>query len=259
MIFDSHTHINEDSYTKEQREELIREIGNAPLVSYVMDVGFDYASSVQAVKDANENQWCYAAVGIHPSDVNNANDRVLGRIKELALNEPKVKAIGEIGLDYHYPGFDKNLQKLWFRKQIRLAKTLNMPICIHSRDADGDTMDILKEEVFDKGFSKVLLHCFSGSAEMASEYIKLGGIISISGPVTYRNNKKTIKVVEQVPIEKMLVETDAPYLTPEPLRGKRNKTPYIEHTVRKIAEIKGLSFQEAAEITCQNAKKFYNI
>lgn len=271
MLFDSHTHINSDGYTKEQRDELIKEIENS-MVSYVMDVGCDLATSKMAVDHANKYDWCYAAVGVHPHDAKTMDDTVLFMIKSLAKKN-KVQAIGEIGLDYHYDFSPREEQRQWFRKQIRLANELKLPIIIHSREADQETMDILKEEQafsetrkgwFPKkldgtGDARVLLHCYSGSAEMAEQYIKLGGTISVAGPVTYKNNKKTQKVVETISIDNLLVETDAPYLTPEPHRGKQNKSPYVEHTVRRIALIKDMEFEEVAKATCENAKRFFNI
>lgn len=275
MLFDSHTHINNENYTDGQRKELTAEIA-ASDVSYVMDVGFDLASSVQAVKDAAENDWCYAAVGFHPHDAKNMDDMTLELIRGLAKKD-KVQAIGEIGLDYYYDRSERDVQQYWFRRQIRLANELKMPMVIHTRDADQDTMDILKEEgAFtaerqswfprrrgpggqELPDSRVLLHCFSGSKELACQYVKLGATISICGPVTFKNNRKGKEVVEAIPIEFLLVETDAPYLTPEPYRGRPNKSPYVEFTARKVSEIKGMAYEEAARITCENAKHFFDI
>lgn len=275
MLFDSHTHINNEDYSDEQRAELIREIENSDL-SYVMDVGFNLESSVLAVKHAKENPWCYAAVGCHPHDTKEMDEMQLAMIKGLAKKE-KVQAIGEIGLDFHYDLSERDIQEEWFRQQIRLANELKMPIVIHSRDADQLVMDILKEEgafsaerkswfpkrpapngeVVDD--ARVLLHCFSGSKELGTQYVKLGATLSIAGPVTYKNSKKTVAVVEETPIEFLLVETDAPYLTPEPHRGKRNMAPYVEYTARKVAEIKGMEYEDVARITCENAKRFFGI
>ncbi len=275
MLFDSHTHLNNEDYTDQQRQALIEEI-EASDVSYVMDVGFDLESSVLAVEHAQANSWCYAAVGYHPHDAKNLDDMTLELIRGLAKKD-KVQAIGEIGLDFHYDLSDRDTQRYWFRRQIQLANELRMPIAIHSREADQETMDILKEEgAFSqerqswfpkrKGTdgqelpdSRVLLHCFSGSRELARQYVKLGATLSVCGPVTFKNNRKTQEVVREIPIEFLLIETDAPYLTPEPFRGRKNKSPYVEHTARKVAELKGISYEEAARITCENAKVFYNI
>lgn len=275
MLFDSHAHINNDTYTQEEREALISEIEASDL-SYVMDIGFDFESSLRAAEDAERLPWCYAAVGVHPHDTKTMDDEMLGSIRALAGKE-KVRAIGEIGLDFYYNHSDEQTQEYWFRKQIQLANELKMPIVIHSREADQKTMDILKEEgAFsnercgwfpkrtgadgsDEKDARVLLHCFSGSRELGQQYIKLGATLSVAGPVTYKNNRKTVEVVEAIPIEYLLAETDSPYLTPVPFRGKPNKSPYVEYTVRKIAEIKGIEYEEAARRTLENAKVFFDI
>ncbi len=275
MLFDSHAHINNDTYTQEEREALISEIEASDL-SYVMDIGFDLESSLRAAEDAKRLPWCYAAVGVHPHDTKTMDDEMLGRIRALAGKE-KVMAIGEIGLDFYYNHSDEQTQEYWFRKQIQLANELKMPIVIHSREADQKTMDILKEEgAFsdercgwfpkrtgadgkEEKDARVLLHCFSGSRELGQQYIKLGATLSVAGPVTYKNNRKTVEVVEAIPIEYLLVETDSPYLTPVPFRGKPNKSPYVEYTTRKVAEIKGIEYEEAARKTLENAKVFFGI
>ncbi|MBR3756625.1 MAG: TatD family hydrolase [Firmicutes bacterium] len=275
MLFDSHTHLNNENINDDLRAQLATEI-DASDVSYVMDVGFDLGSSMQACSDALKYPWCYAAVGVHPHDAKTMDEDVLTLIKGLT-KKPKVQAIGEIGLDFYYDHSDRDVQRYWFRRQIQLANELQMPIAIHSREADQETMDILKEE---GAFSaeraswfpkrkgpkgemlpdcRVLLHCFSGSRELAQQYVKLGATISIAGPVTFKNNRKTREVVEALPIEFLLVETDAPYLTPEPYRGRKNKVPYVEYTARKVAEIKDMDYEEVAKVTCQNAKTFYGI
>jgi TatD DNase family protein len=271
MLFDSHAHINNETYNQNEREKLIRDIENSD-VSYVMDVGFDLESSLLAYNHAQKYDWCYAIVGCHPHEAEKMSEEDLILFKGLA-KKPKVQAIGEIGLDYYRNLSDPEIQRYWFRRQIQLALELSMPIVIHDRDANNDVMQILKEEgVFSKARTdqfprhadglpdaRLLMHCYSGSREMAEQYLKLGATISIAGPVTYKNARKLVEVVEAIPIEHLLIETDAPYLTPEPLRGRPNQSPYVEHTARKIAEIKGLSYEEAARITCENAKRFFNI
>lgn len=273
MLFDSHAHINNDTFTEEEREALIADIEASDL-SYVMDIGFDLPSSEQAVEDARRLPWCYAAVGVHPHDAKTMDEDVLRRIKELA-GEEKVQAIGEIGLDFHYNKSEAEDQRYWFRRQIQLANELKMPVVIHSREADQETMDILKEEgaFSDERASwfpkrpeptvekdcRVLLHCFSGSRELAEQYVKLGATISIAGPVTYKNNRKTTEVVGAIPIEYLLVETDSPYLTPEPFRGRKNKPPYVEHTARRVALIKGMEYEDVCRRTLENAKRFFGI
>lgn len=335
ILFDSHTHINNDGYSEEERARLIAAIEDSE-VAYVMDVGFDLPSSERAVSDAALLPWCYAAVGVHPHDTKTMTEEIYEKIRRLA-GQPKVQAIGEIGLDFYYNHSDAEDQRYWFRRQIRLANELHMPIVIHAREADQETMDILKEESAfseercgwfpprpgtgigrkagaqttqkasrageggqaeacdctrtDLGATRteacdciradldamraeacdctenccmekdarVLLHCFSGSRELAEQYVKLGATISIAGPVTYKNNRKTSEVVSAIPIEYLLVETDAPYLTPEPHRGKKNQSPYVAYTARRVALLKGISYEEAARRTLENAKRFYGI
>lgn len=264
MLFDSHAHINSEEYDDAERARIVEAIERSDL-EYVMDIGFDLASSVMAVEHARIYPWCYAAVGCHPHDTKTMDEETLEMFRGLA-KKPKVKAIGEIGLDYYYNHSEKDVQQYWFRRQIQLALELDMPILIHDRDANDDVMHILKEEgVFAKaridklGDAKLLMHCFSGSKELAQQYIKLGATISIAGPVTYKNARKSVEVVQAIPLDHLLIETDSPYLTPEPHRGKRNRPDYVEYTARKIAEIKGISYEEVARITLNNAKKFYSI
>lgn len=263
MLFDSHAHINSERY-EDNREQLIESIEKANM-SYVMDIGFDLESSLKAIEHASKYSWCYAAIGCHPHDAKTMDEMTLVMFKGLA-KKPKVQAIGEIGLDYYYNHSERDVQQYWFRRQIQLALELDMPIVIHDRDANDDVMRILKEEgVFSKnrtgstGDAKLLLHCFSGSKELAKQYVQLGATISVAGPITYKNARKGIEVVESIPIEHLLIETDSPYLTPEPFRGKINQPPYVEYTARKIAEIKGLEYEEVVRITCDNAKRFYRI
>lgn len=275
MLFDSHTHLNNEDMTEEYLQQLYKEIEKSE-VKYVCDVGFDLGSSLKAVEHAKQLPWCYAVVGVHPHDAKTMDEDIYTMIKSLA-GKDKVQAIGEIGLDYHYNLSDKESQRYWFRRQIQLANELKMPIVIHSREADQECMDILKEEgafsdercswfPMRKGpdgqmmkDARVLLHCYSGSREMAEQYVKLGATLSVAGPVTYKNNKKTPEVVQAIPIEFLLVETDAPYLTPEPFRGKKNKSPYVEYTARRVAAIKQMPYEEVAEKTCNNAKVFFGI
>lgn len=263
MLFDSHAHINSERYD-DDRDQIIAAIEKSDL-DYVMDIGYDLESSVAAVSHAKQYSWCYAAVGCHPHDTKTMDEMTMTMFRGLA-KKPKVQAIGEIGLDYYYNHSEKDVQQYWFRRQIQLALELELPIIIHDRDANDDVLKILKEEgaftkerIANLGDAKVLLHCFSGSRELAQQYIKLGATISIAGPITFKNARKGIEVVEAIPLEHMLIETDSPYLTPEPFRGKRNQPDYVEYTARKIAEIKGVSYEEVAKITCNNAIKFFNI
>lgn len=278
MLYDSHAHLNNEGFNEQEREVFIarvQECVDSGILKYVNDVGFELVSSRLAASHAEKYPWCYAVVGCHPHDAKSMDDLQLSMIKALA-KKPKVKAIGEIGLDFHYDLSERDVQREWFRKQIRLANELHMPIVIHSRDADQEVMDILREE---EAFSpercgwfpkrpgggemlpdaRVLLHCFSGSRELAKQYVKLGATLSVAGPVTYKNNRKTVSVVEEIPIEFLLVETDSPYLAPEPMRGRQNMPPYVEYTARKVADIKGIDFEEVAARTCANAERFFDI
>ena len=266
ILFESHTHINNDTYTEEEREKLIREIEESE-VAYVCDIGFDMASSRLAAEHAGRLPWCYCSVGMHPHDCKDMTEEDLEELKAMAA-DPKAVAIGEIGLDFYYDLSPRDTQRYWFRRQIRLANELRMPIVVHSREADREVMDILIEEgafsderkaFFADGTPHVDIHCYSGSAEFAKEYLKLGAVLGVDGPLTYKNNKKTVAVVETVPVTSLLIETDAPYLTPVPYRGKPNKSPYVEFVARKVAEIKGMTYEEVAEITLNNAKKFFGI
>ncbi|NLY72040.1 MAG: TatD family hydrolase [Clostridiales bacterium] len=271
MLFDSHAHINNQRYDDKKLKSLVRDIEESD-VSYVMDVGFDLESSVRAIEHASKFPWCYAVVGCHPHEAKTMDENTMIMFKGL-LKKPKVKAVGEIGLDYHYNFSEPEVQQYWFRRQIQLALENSMPIVIHDREAHQDVMEILKQEgAFSKNRTdqfpkqpnglpdaKVLLHCYSGSREMAEQYIKLGATISIAGPVTYKNARKLIEVAKAIPIEHLLIETDSPYLTPVPHRGKPNKPPYVEFVARKIAAIKDMSYEEVAKITCENARRFFGI
>ena len=274
MLFDAHTHLNFEKYTEEERRGIAAEI-EASDVAYIIDVADCVESAEQALRDADEYPWCYAAVGIHPDHASAYTDADIEEIRKLAAH-PKAVAIGEIGLDFYYGTDDREEQQELFRKQIRLANELRLPIMIHSRDAHQLTMDILKEEgaFSDERKSwfpprivggkevpdaRVQMHCFSGSPELALEYIKLGATLSLGGPVTFRNGKKAAEVVRQIPVECLMSETDAPYMAPEPLRGRPNKSPYIEHIVRRMSVLKGLEYDETARITTENAKRFFDI
>ncbi|SKC83515.1 TatD family hydrolase [Maledivibacter halophilus] len=254
MLFDSHAHLDGERFDKD-RDKVV-ERAKASGISYIMNPGADFESSVKAVELASKYDMIYAAVGVHPHDTKDMDDIMLELIKGLA-KKPKVMAIGEIGLDFYYDNSPRDVQKEWFRKQIRLAKNVNLPIIIHDREANNEVMNILKEEkAFDNG---VLMHCYSGSAQLARQYIKLGAYISIAGPLTFKNARKAVEVVKTIPIEYLMVETDSPYLTPEPYRGKRNESSYVKYVAEKIAQIKEISFEEVAEKTTENAKKYFGI
>ena len=255
MIFDSHAHMDTEEFNDDRAEVLERV--HSGKISLLLNPGVDLESSRNALGLAEEYPWIYAAVGYHPSETRHLSFDELEEIEKLAAH-PKVKAIGEIGLDYHWDRTPRDVQQFWFRQQIRLAEKLEMPIIIHDREAHGDIYQILMEEgAFEK--IKILFHCYSGSAEFAKQLREKGCYFSIAGPVTYKNNKKAGGILAEIPLERMCVETDSPFLTPEPFRGKRNDPSYTEYTVRMIAELKGVSFEEVAEATCDTAKRLFGI
>ncbi len=261
ILCDSHCHLNDPAFA-DIYDGVLRETEESA-VGLVVNIGFDLENSALAVRQAAETDWIYAAVAIHPTECYGYGPEALDEIRRLAAS-PKVVAIGEIGLDYHYDDTDKEKQEYWYRAQIRLAVELGMPICIHDRDAHDDCLRILKEEgVLRAGKEPripVLFHCFSGSPEFARQLVKLGVYISAAGPATYKNSKKVPEVVKEVPDDRLLIETDAPFLTPAPFRGQFPNTPkMVEYTCRKIAELKGLSYEETAALTYANAKRFYRI
>ncbi|MBF8983723.1 TatD family hydrolase [Lutibacter sp. B2] len=254
MLFDSHAHLDDKRFENE-RDEIIANAKEAG-VEYILNPGADFESSVRAIEVAKKYDMVYASVGMHPHDAKDMDEITLELFRAMA-KKPKVVAIGEIGLDYHYDNSPRDIQQKWFIEQIRLAKELKLPIIIHDRDANEDVLRILKEEnPFDTG---VVLHCFSGSAELARQYVKLGAYISIAGPVTYKNAIKTVEVVEAVSLDRLFIETDSPYLTPMPHRGKRNEMAYVQFVADKIAQIKGISYEMVANQTKENAKKFFGI
>ncbi|ADH59941.1 hydrolase, TatD family [Thermoanaerobacter mathranii subsp. mathranii str. A3] len=252
MLVDSHAHLEDEKYDKD-REEIIEECKKD--LTFLINVGSNLLTSKQSIELAHNYDFIYASVGIHPHDAQKEFDKV-EEIEKLALQQ-KVVAIGEIGLDYYYDEPSKEFQKEVFTKQIRLAKKLNLPIIIHDRDAHEDILDILKKE-WTKDLRGVF-HSYSGSVEMAFQVIEMNFYISLGGPVTFKNAKKPKEVAKAVPIEKLLIETDSPYLTPEPYRGKRNTPVYVKFVAGKIAELRGIPYEEASRITAENAIKLFNI
>ncbi|KGN02285.1 hydrolase TatD [Clostridium novyi A str. 4570] len=253
MIFDSHAHYDDESFN-EDREDVIKEIKENGVIN-VLNCGASMEGARDSFKLANKYDFFYAAVGIHPENAYELTEENYEEIKEMTKN-PKVRAIGEIGLDYYWeenPPREK--QKEVFRKQMELAKELNMPVVIHDRDAHGDTLEIMKEFPEVKG----VVHCFSGSVEFARECLKLGYYIGFTGVVTFKNSKKIVEVAKEVPLDRMLVETDAPYMAPTPNRGKRNRSDYIKFIIEKIAEVKELSVEEVSNATIENAKNLLKI
>ncbi|WP_336990690.1 TatD family hydrolase [Bacillus infantis] len=254
MLFDTHVHLNAEQFEEDLEEVIGR--AQAEGVSHMVVVGFDRPTITKAMELAEAYDFIFACVGWHPVDAIDMTDEDLAWIEELAAH-PKVVAIGEMGLDYHWDKSPKDVQKDVFRRQIRLAKKVKLPIVIHNRDATADVVEILREE----GAGEVggIMHCYSGSVEVAKECLEMNFYISLGGPVTFKNAKKPKEVAEAVPLEKLLIETDCPYLAPHPYRGKRNEPAYVKLVAEQIAELKGLAFKEVAEATTENAKRLFGI
>ena len=262
MLFDSHAHLNDERFD-EDREELIASLKEKQ-VDLVVNPGADIKSSISSVNLANKYNFIYAAVGVHPHDVGvhphdvgELDDTAIDTLRKLATENEKVVAIGEIGLDYYYDNSPREVQKEWFKKQIELDNELKLPIIIHDRDAHGDTFEIIKNTKSPE--IGCVLHCYSGNVELAKEYIKMGCYISIPGTVTFKNNKKTREVAKEIPLEYLLIETDSPYMAPEPHRGKRNDPSLVAFVADKIAQEKGISYEAVCKATKENAKKLFNI
>ena len=253
MLFDSHAHLNNEDNTPELLAELVETIERSSL-DYVMDIGFDLPSSVLATEHAKAYPWCYAAVGCHPHDTKDMDDEKLEEIRALAAEE-KVKAIGEIGLDYYWDASRKEEQKALFRRQIEIALARKLPVIVHDREAHGDCFEIVRDYPGLRG----VFHCYSGSAEMAKELLKNGWYLGFDGPVTYKNARKTLEVLAICPPERILIETDSPYLAPVPFRGRRNSSLYLEQVARKVAEIRGIPQEEVEAVTTANAKAFFGL
>ncbi|WP_226683730.1 TatD family hydrolase [Sutcliffiella horikoshii] len=254
MLFDTHVHLNADQYEEDLQEVIDR--AQAEKVTNMVVVGFDRKTITRAMELVEKYDFLYAAVGWHPVDAIDMTEEDLAWIEDLASHE-KVVAIGEMGLDYHWDKSPKEVQKEVFRKQIQLAKKVKLPIVIHNRDATADVVQILKEE--DAKEVGGIMHCFTGSLEVAKECMEMNFYISFGGPVTFKNAKKPKEVVKEIPMEKLLIETDCPYLTPHPYRGKRNEPGYVRLVAEQIAELKELTIEEVAEKTTANAKKLFGI
>ncbi len=252
MFFDTHTHLDDKKFDAD-RDELIASLKSQGL-SLLVNIGADIKSSKKSIELSGKYDFIYASVGVHPSDTGKLTDSDIVTLEQLAAHK-KVVAIGEIGLDYYWDEPDREIQKHWFKKQLELAKKLNMPYIIHDRDAHADTLEIIKES----GYTNGVMHCFSGSVEMAKEVVKMGMYVSLSGTVTFKNAKNIKAVAEIVPLERLLIETDSPYLTPEPYRGQRNNSGYVKYIAKEIAKIRKMTVEEIAKITLENGKRFYNI
>ena len=252
--FDSHAHYDDKRF-KQDREELLRELLPSCGVSNVINVGCDVKSSEMSIHLAEKYDYIYAAVGVHPHELYDMSSQTIAKLKKLSEHK-KVVAIGEIGLDYYWDKENHDLQKEWFIRQLDLARKKEKPVIIHSREAAADTMEIMKE--YASGLRGVI-HCYSYSAEMAKEYVKMGYYIGIGGVVTFKNAKKLKQVVQEIPLESIVLETDCPYLAPVPYRGKRNSSLYLPYVAERIAQIKQMTAQEVIDITNANARKLFGL
>lgn len=254
MIFDTHSHYDDEVFD-EDRDGLFRSMKENG-VGWIVNVGAEMQGCRDALRLAEEYEFVYAALGVHPSEVSELTEADIDWIRENAANK-KVVAIGEFGLDYHWPEPSAELQKKWFVRQIALAKETGLPIVVHSRDAAADTMEILTaEKAYDCGG---VIHCYSYSAEMAKEYVDMGFYIGIGGVVTFKNAKKCKRTVEEIPLERIVLETDCPYLSPEPHRGERNDSTRLIYVAETIAELKGVAPEEVIRVTTENAHKLYRL
>ncbi len=251
-IFDTHSHYADSAFDGD-RDELLAALPDKG-VRFAALAGSSMQDSAENVALAQKYGYIYAAVGVHPESVDETPSDYREKLTELVKSSEKVRAIGEIGLDYHYENYDRDKQILFFRQQLELARELSLPVIVHSRNASEDTLDILKEYR-----PAGVVHCFSGSAEVAKEVIKLGMYIGFTGVLTFKNAKKALRALEAVPLDRLLLETDCPYMAPEPLRGRRCDSSMICYTAEKAAQIKGVSTQELLDITCRNGMDLYHI
>lgn len=254
MLFDSHAHYNDRAFSAD-RDELLQKMREGG-IEYIMNVADSVQSLETVLKLAEQYPFIYASAGVHPEETADLTEEDMLTLKQTAAH-PKVRAIGEIGLDYHYDDIPKTTQKKWFARQIELAREVNLPIIVHDRDAHADTLEILRDCHAEE--TGGVMHCYSGSAEMAQDLLDLGFFIGFGGTLTFKNAKKVHKAAEAVPLNRIVLETDCPYLAPEPHRGTRNSSLLMHYVAERLAEIKGISVQEVEEITCANAKKLYGI
>ena len=254
-FFDNHAHLDDEKFN-EDREELIKRIYDEGITK-VISAGYSLESSIDAVNLAKKYDFIYATCGVSPNDIPQTEEelwKMLDKIRKLVQENNKIVAIGEIGLDYYWNKENKELQKKAFIKQIELANELELPIVIHTREASIDTIEILKENPVNK---KGVFHCCPLNQELVKQGLDLGFYISLAGPVTFKNSKNADEIIKLIPNDRILIETDSPYLAPEPVRGTRNTPINVKYTAQKIANVKGISLEEIAKTTYENAKKIY--
>lgn len=254
MLFDTHCHITSGSYNKD-REDMIQRALDAGM-KYMMCPGTDVPASAAAVALSHQYKEVYAAVGIHPEDAASATPEGFEQIRQWLKTEPKVVAIGEVGLDYYWPEPSHEIQQEVFIEQIKMALEFDIPLDIHDREAHGDTMDLLRK--YGKG-TRGVFHCYSGSLEMAEELIKMGYYIGFTGTMVFPKSTKLKRIAAELPIDRILIETDCPYLTPPPYRGKRNEPAYVQYVADEIARLRGMTTEEVRQITLENGKRIFGI
>ena len=255
FLADSHAHIEMDSYDKDR--DLIIQRAREHNLKLIITIGFNIKESKRAVNIANKYELIYAAVGIHPHDAKEVTEESYINLTKIVKENNKVVAMGEMGLDYHYNNSPQDVQKKVFKEQIILAKELKKPIVIHSREAEKDTLEIITQEKAYK--NQGIMHCFSGSYELAKKYLDMGFYISFAGPITFPKAINLQNLVKKIPLDRILIETDCPYLSPQPFRGKRNEPAYVTYVAEKIAELKNLNIEEVAETTFKNTREVFGI
>ena len=254
MIFDTHAHYDDEAFDSD-REELLESLPGAG-IGTVVNIAASPESIDECLELAHKYPHVYCALGIHPEHCAEMSDAVLEEIR-VKLRDEKALAVGEIGLDYYWPEPDRETQKYGFARQWRLAVEVNLPVVVHSREAAADTMRILKENHAAK--TGGVIHCYSYSAELAREFVKMGYYIGVGGVLTFKNARKLVETAKEIPLERLLLETDCPYLAPVPYRGKRNSSLYLPYVVTKLAQIKGTTEEEVIRVTEQNARTMYRL
>ena len=254
MIFDTHAHYDDEAFDGD-REEILSSLKQNN-IGYVVNVGASLRGARESIALSSSYSRVYAAAGIHPDEVGCMNDDVMEELRTMCMLE-KTVAVGEIGLDYHWNKEPKQVQKNWFAEQLHLAKEVDLPVNVHSRDAAQDTLEVIKAE--HAGSTGGVIHCFSGSLEMAREYVRMGYYLGIGGVVTFKNAKTLKQIVKDIPMEYLVTETDCPYLAPEPFRGQRNASMYLNYVIEEIAQLKGLTVERVEDIMFENAKNLYRL
>ena len=253
MLFDTHAHMNDRAFDTD-RDALLATLPGLG-IRYLMNAGCSLESSRECIAMAEKYDYCYASVGSHPDAADKVNDLVLEEYQKLCKLHNKVKAIGEIGLDYHYEDIPRDLQKKAFIAQLELAREVSLPVIVHERDAHQDGLEIIRQFPDVTG----VFHCYSGSAEMAQQLVDLGWYIGFTGVLTFKNARRAIETAQSIPLDRIVIETDCPYMSPEPYRGRRNDPSRVAYVADKLAQIRGVSPEEARAITLENGKRLYRI